>query len=59
MFLSFYWIDTSAGGQLVLEGIIRPVVNVSALTWLISANALLHHSIVHIANEGHHIRINI
>ena len=29
MFLLFYWIDTSAGGQLVLEGIIRPVVNVS------------------------------
>ena len=28
-------VDTSAGGLLVLEDIIRPVVNVSALTWFI------------------------
>jgi hypothetical protein len=28
--------DTSAGGQLVLEGIISPVVSVSSLTWLIT-----------------------
>jgi hypothetical protein len=28
-------VDTSAGGLLVPEGIIRPVVSVSALTWFI------------------------
>ena len=28
-------VDTSAGGLLVLEGIIRSVVSVSALTWFI------------------------
>jgi len=28
-------IDTSAGGLLVTEGIIRPVVNAAALTWFI------------------------
>jgi len=31
----YYWTDTSAGGLLVAEGIIRPAVNASALTWFI------------------------
>jgi len=38
LFLRFYyyhWVDTSAGGLLVPEGIIHPIVGVSALTWLI------------------------
>jgi len=35
-FLHYYhWVDTSAGGLLVLKGIIRPVVSDSALTWFI------------------------
>jgi hypothetical protein len=29
------WVNTSAGGVLVPEGIIRPVVSASALTWFI------------------------
>jgi hypothetical protein len=29
------WVDTSAGGPLVPEDIIRPEVSVSALTWFI------------------------
>jgi hypothetical protein len=29
------WVNTSAGGVLIPEGIIRPVVNASALTWFI------------------------
>jgi len=29
----FHWVDTSAGVLLVSEGIIRPVVSASALTW--------------------------
>jgi hypothetical protein len=33
--LSFNWVDTSAGGLLVHEGITSPVVSVSALTWFI------------------------
>ena len=38
LFLRFYyyhWVDTFAGGLLVPDGIIHPVVGVSALTWLI------------------------
>jgi hypothetical protein len=31
----YYWVDTSAGGLQVPEGIIRPVVGASALTWFI------------------------
>ena len=31
----YHWVDTSAGGLLVLEGIIRPVISASALTWFI------------------------
>ena len=34
-FYYHHWVDTSAGGLLVLEGIIPPVVSVSALTWFI------------------------
>jgi hypothetical protein len=34
-FYYYHWVDTSAGGLLVLEGIIRPVVSASALTWFI------------------------
>ena len=30
-----HWVDTSGGGLLVSEGIIRPVVSVLALTWFI------------------------
>ena len=30
-FYYYHWIDDSAGGQLVSEGIIRPVVGVSPL----------------------------
>ena len=30
-----YWVDTSAGGLLVPDGIILPVVSASALTWFI------------------------
>ena len=29
-FHSYHWVDTSAGGLLVSEGIIRPVVSISA-----------------------------
>lgn len=32
VFMNYHWIDTSAGGQLVPEGIILPVVSVSAPT---------------------------
>ena len=31
----YHWIDTSAGGLLIPEGIIRPVVSASALAWFI------------------------
>jgi hypothetical protein len=31
----YHWVDTSNVGLLVPEGIIRPVVSVSALTWFI------------------------
>ena len=31
----YHWVDTSAGGLLVPEGIIRPVVGALALTWFI------------------------
>jgi hypothetical protein len=34
-FYYYHWVDTSAGGLLVLEGIIRPVVSASGLTWFI------------------------
>jgi hypothetical protein len=34
-FYCYHWVDTSPGGLLVPEGIIRPVVSVSALTWFI------------------------
>jgi hypothetical protein len=37
-FYYYHWIDTSAGGLLVPEGIISPVVSVSALTWFIRYN---------------------
>ena len=36
-YLRFYyylWVDTDAGELLVPEGMIRPLVNASALTWL-------------------------
>ena len=38
MFLLWYyhWVDTSAGGLLVPECIISPVVSASALIWFIS-----------------------
>ena len=32
MFYYYHWVDTTAGGLLVPEGIIRPVVSASALT---------------------------
>jgi len=32
----YHWVDTSAGGLLVPEGITLPVVGVSAMTWFIS-----------------------
>ena len=36
MFYYHHWVDTSPGGlSLVVEGIIRPVVSTSALTWFI------------------------
>jgi hypothetical protein len=31
-FYYYHWVDTSAGGLLVPEGIIQPVVSASALT---------------------------
>ena len=31
----YHWVDTSSGGLLVPEGITRPVVSASALTWFI------------------------
>ena len=34
-FYYYHWVDTSAGGLLVPEGIIHPVVTVSVLTWFI------------------------
>ena len=40
-----HWVDTSAGGLLVPEGIVHPVVSVSALTWLIKymeTSSLIH-----------------
>ena len=35
-FYYYQWVDTSAGGLLVLEGILRPVISASALTWFIT-----------------------
>jgi hypothetical protein len=29
----YHWVDTSAGGLLVQDGIMLPVVSASALTW--------------------------
>jgi hypothetical protein len=34
-FYYYHWVDTSAGGLLVSEGIIHLVVSASALTWFI------------------------
>ena len=34
-FYYYHWVHTSAGGLLVPDGIIRPVVSASALTWFI------------------------
>jgi hypothetical protein len=34
-FYYHHWVDASAGGLLIPEGIIRPVVSASALTWFI------------------------
>jgi hypothetical protein len=34
-FYYYHWVDISAGGLLVPEGIIRPVVSDSTLTWFI------------------------
>ena len=34
-FYYYHWVDTSVGGLLVPEGIIRPVVSASELTWCI------------------------
>jgi hypothetical protein len=34
IFNDCHWVDTSAGKLLVPDGIIRPVISVSALTWL-------------------------
>ena len=34
-FYYYHWVDTSGGGLLVPEGIVRPVVSVSVLTWFI------------------------
>ena len=34
-FYYYHWFDASAGGLLVPEGIIRPVVGVSVLKWFI------------------------
>ena len=31
----YQWVDTSAGGLLVLEGIRRPVISTSSLMWFI------------------------
>ena len=31
----YHWVDTSVGGLLVPEDMIRPVVNVSAMAWFI------------------------
>jgi hypothetical protein len=36
MFYYYHWVDTSAGGLLVPEDIIRPVVNASALACFIT-----------------------
>jgi hypothetical protein len=38
-YIRFYyhsWVDTSSGGLLVPESIIRPIVSASALTWFIT-----------------------
>ena len=37
MFYYYHWVDTSAGGQLVPEDIIRPVVNASALACCVTS----------------------
>jgi hypothetical protein len=37
MFYYYHWVDTSAGGQLVPEDIIRPVVNASALAYCVTS----------------------
>jgi len=34
-YLRFDWVDNTAGGLLVHEGIIHPIVSVSTLTWFI------------------------
>ena len=33
---SYHWVDISAGGLLIPEGIIRPVVSAFALIWFIT-----------------------
>ena len=38
LFYYYHWVETPAGGLLVPEGIIRPVVSVSTLTWFIRYN---------------------
>ena len=30
----YHWVDISAGGLVIPDGVIHPVVNVSALVWL-------------------------
>ena len=35
VFCYYYWVATSAGGPLVPEGIICPVVDASALTFIV------------------------
>ena len=35
-FYYYHWVETSTGGLLLLEGIIRLVVSVSVLTWFIT-----------------------
>ena len=34
-FYYYHWVDTSAGGILIIDGIILPVVSASELTWFI------------------------
>jgi hypothetical protein len=41
-FDNYHWVDTSAGGLLVPEGILLPVVNISVLTWTHSWNNRYH-----------------
>jgi len=49
-FYYYHWVDTSAGGLLVPEGIIRPVVSAATLTWFIRYICLSKFTVLNLCN---------